>query len=288
MAFAEFVPPAFGWRPDIPDPRDLTPATIDDKEVASRIRKANKRARRRRHGSLISGFTPIVGPSAPRADSVQAVVDVVAYLERERTGSATPRSAEFLHRAATRLDGARGDEAVGIRTAIKAFVRFGLPPFTICTRDASGEPDLADPLLWGYQKEFVKTTYYRLDDIRDSGRTLQNVRTWLTAGIPCLFGFSVPTSLTRHPDIPFRPTIDGVRGGAAAVAVGYADDHRASIKGALLIRSVWGRDWGRRGYGWLPYAYVEEQLARDFWAVVTAAPARLNASIGNASRFSVR
>ena len=272
MAIAEYVPPTFGWRPDIPDPRDFTPATIRDEKLARRIASARKRAQRRRRFSLISGFAPIGAPSAPRGDSVQAVVDVMEYHERDRTGSATPRSAGFLHRAACRLDGASSDEAVGLRTAIKALIRFGLPPHTLCACGASGEGDLSDPLLWSYQRDFGGTTYYRLDDVRDGGRTLQNVRTWLTAGFPCVFGFSVPTSLTRHPDIPFRPTFDGVRGGTAAVAVGYSDGHRASTKGALLIRTAWGPHWGRRGYGWLPYATVEQGLARDFWGVHACSP----------------
>lgn len=272
MALAEYVPPAFGWRPDISDPRDFTPATIIDKDLARRIKAANKRARCRLRCSLAAGFAPIVSPAAPRGDSVQAVVDVVEYHERNRTGSATPRAAGFLHRVACRVDGAHSAEAVGLRTTIKALIRFGVPPLALCACGDAADGGLSDPMQWGYQRDFSGTSYYRLDDIRDSGRTLHNVRTWLTAGFPCVFGFSVPTSLTRHPDIPFRPTFDGVRGGTAAVAVGYSDGHRASIKGALLIRGVWGREWGRRGYGWLPYAYLEEQFARDFWAVVMPRP----------------
>jgi C1A family cysteine protease len=62
---------------------------------------------------------------------------------------------------------------------------------------------------------------------------------------------------------------DIVRGGQAAVAVGY-DDMRVirSTRGALLVRNSWGSGRGEAGYGWLPGAYVKEQLAVDFWTLV--------------------
>ena len=50
--------------------------------------------------------------------------------------------------------------------------------------------------------------------------------------------------------------------------VGYDDDRKfGTEKGALQIRNSWGTGWGEDGYGWLPYKYVTEGLAVDFWSL---------------------
>ena len=66
-----------------------------------------------------------------------------------------------------------------------------------------------------------------------------------------------------------------MEGGHAVVAVGYDDKKEIRNKyadrpttGALLIRNSWGKDWGEAGYGWLPYDYVKNGLAEDFWSVL--------------------
>lgn len=65
-------------------------------------------------------------------------------------------------------------------------------------------------------------------------------------------------------------------GGHAVAAVGYDDKRKIKNSdvggqetvGALLIRNSWGTGWGNAGYGWLPYNYVLDGLAVDWWSIL--------------------
>ena len=94
-----------------------------------------------------------------------------------------------------------------------------------------------------------------------------------------MFGFTVYSSYLQAGStgkIPMPARQDQNMGGHAVVAVGYDDEMRIKNNnpeadetvGALLIRNSWGGHWGEHGYGWLPYDYVLQRLAVDWWSLI--------------------
>jgi C1A family cysteine protease len=88
--------------------------------------------------------------------------------------------------------------------------------------------------------------------------------------------YSSITEAKETGKIPYPASGDRSAGGHAVIAVGYDDSMKIKSKfpsgkettGALLIRNSWGETWGEKGYGWLPYEYVLQELAVDWWSIL--------------------
>lgn len=272
----KFIPRGLGWRRDLPDARDYSPDHEQVAPLLSRLKAAPRRPRPLPAAVDLRGdeggeyFPPVEDQGAIHCSPAFAVLSLVEYFERRSMGRTLEGSRLFLYRMARKLFRGERDSGVGLRATLKALVRFGAPPEAFWPYEP-GRVDARprDASLFGYARDYASIRYLRLDRRNADGhRTLTAVKSFLAAGLPIAFGFSVPSSLSASGDIPYRPGFDSVRGGQAVVAVGYDENRHTSPRGALLVRSSWGDDWGERGYGWLPYAYVEQQLAADFWTVL--------------------
>lgn len=261
-----------GWQRDLADTRDYRPGQATVQELLSLSGRCDPTQRRLPSSFDLREFLPPPDDQGSlNASTAFALLALVAYFEARAHGRGLDASRLFLYQMTLKLLRTSANAPADLRTALKALVRFGAPPEIYWPyRQEQFTQDPTDAFLFSFRKEYEAIRYARLD-ARVGAATLKVVKTFLAAGFPSVFGFSVPSSLAADADVCFRPQFDSIRGGQAALAVGYDDRRRiASERGALLFRCSWGPQWGERGYGWLPYAYIVNQFAVDFWTVLRA------------------
>lgn len=267
-----------GWERDLPDFRDYEPDSPEIKEILAKSKPLKSAARTAPSKiDLRRWCSPIEDQGDIGSCTAQAGVALFEYFQRRAYGKHLDGSRLFLYKATRNLLGWTGDTGAYLRSTMKAMALFGVPPesyWPYKTSDYELEPTA---FCYAFAGSYRALKYYRLDPSgTPPAKRLDAVKTHLAAELPSMFGFTVYSSIPGigddTGDIPFPKPGDTVEGGHAVVAVGYDDNRKiGSHKGALLIRNSWGKEWGDRGYGWLPYEYVRRGQAVDFWSLVEAA-----------------
>ncbi|MHB8811462.1 MAG: C1 family peptidase [Desulfobulbaceae bacterium] len=274
-----------GWLPPMPDLRDYT----DEKpEIAAMAKKLglpgseNLRAMPETV-DLRPWCSPIENQKGLGSCTAHAAVGVVEYFQRRAFSKYIDGSRLFVYKATRNLMQVTGDTGAWLRNTMGALALCGVPdekywPYTDAAPAFDNEPA---SFVYAMADNYEALRYFCHDPLGANvpGDTvLADVKKFLAAGIPSMFGFwGFPSfdSCDIKGGIPYPCPGEQAQWGHAIVAVGY--DDRKKIKnsqcskkttGALLIRNSWSTAWGDHGYGWLPYDYVRNKLALDFWSLL--------------------
>jgi C1A family cysteine protease len=278
-----------GWIPDYPDFRDYTEDTKEVKEILKPSGLALQAAAKRSPKlKSLPGFVDLREWCSPVEDqgqlgscTAQAGVGVIEYYERKSFGRHIDASRLFLYKVTRNLVKMKGDTGAYLRSTMGAMVLFGVPPeeYWPYTDNEKGFDKEPPAFCYSFAQNYKTIKYYRHDPPTAAPEViLSRLKTYLAAGHPAMFGFTVYNSVEQADDtgkIPYPSVRDKIAGGHAVMTVGYDDKMKIKNRyeseetaGALLIRNSWGKDWGEGGYGWLPYAYIMKGLAEDFWSVL--------------------
>ncbi|MCP4573726.1 MAG: cysteine protease [bacterium] len=249
----------------------------------------------KKHLKNVKWCSPIEDQGTLGSCTAQAGVGLLEYYERRTRGKHIDGSKLFLYKVTRNLLGWTGDTGAFCRTTMGAMSLVGVAiekywPYTVSDPEFDVEPP---SFVYALAQNFQGLTYHRLDGVKGALPLELRIKLMISIGWPLMFGFTCYQSLRDFSvkasgEIPYPAPTESVIGGHAVVAVGYDDNKKIKnprpggkeTKGAFLIRNSWGTNWGcvppdapqgtARGYGWLPYEYLDKGLASDWWTLTKA------------------
>ncbi|HKR07452.1 MAG TPA: C1 family peptidase [Bacteroidia bacterium] len=292
-----------GWMRDYPDFRDNTTntKTVSDRQAkrgavkpvqlvlddlhkvrTKKLAKAKSKAAAKSpvKVDLREWCSPIEDQGEIGSCTAHAGTALYEYFERRAYGKHIEASRLFLYKVTRNLLNWTGDDGAYLRTTMGALAMFGLVPEKYWPYVEDKFNDEPAAFHYSFAKNYKALLYYRLDvPGLHHDKLLEKIKEHLSMGLPLIFGFTCFTSLDQDSveqtgGIPFPDEKEETDGGHAVMAVGFDDSvevvnasNRRKTKGAIMIRNSWSKKWGMQGYGWLPYEYVLQGLATDWWTM---------------------
>jgi len=241
----------FGWKRDLPDPRDFKFKVTRPVELPASV-------------DLREHCPPVYNQFDLGSCTANALGAAFQFEEIKQKRDNFVPSRLFIYYNERVIEGTVNEDAGAmIRDGIKTMVKDGVCPEKMWKYKT-----------WKFKKRPPKPCYtvalenQVLEYLRLSPHSLYEVKHCLSDGYPISFGFMIFESMmtdrvSQTGIVPVPSNLEQPMGGHAVLAVGYDDS-----KNALLVRNSWGTAWGIKGYFWLPYEFVTQRnMSADYWTI---------------------
>jgi C1A family cysteine protease len=270
-----------GWLPPMPDLRDYTQDQKDIKAMTKKLGMGAGKMKASTSVDLRKWCSPVENQGSLGSCTAHAGIGIVEYYEKRAFNKYFDGSRLFLYKTTRNLMQVTGDAGGWLRCAMGAMVLCGVPEEKYWPYNTDNFDDEPGAFVYSIADNYEALKYFCHDPQGAKvpyPDVLASVKKYLEAGIPSMFGFWGFPSFEKSDvkgGIPYPCSGETAQWGHAIVAIGYDDEKiiknlscNKQTKGALLIRNSWGKEWGDKGYGWMPYDYVLNNLAQDFWSLL--------------------
>jgi C1A family cysteine protease len=270
-----------GWLPPMPDLRDYTEDQKDIKAMTKKLGMGAGKMKAPTSVDLRKWCSPVENQGSLGSCTAHAGIGIVEYYQKRAFNKYFDGSRLFLYKTTRNLMQVTGDAGGWLRCAMGALVLCGVPEEKYWPYNTDNFDDEPGAFVYSIADNYEALKYFCHDPQGAKvpyPDVLASVKKYLEAGIPSMFGFWGFPSFEKSDvkgGIPYPCSGETAQWGHAIVAIGYDDEKiiknlscNRQTKGALLIRNSWGKEWGDKGYGWMPYDYVLDNLAQDFWSLL--------------------
>ena len=266
-----------GWRPPPPDPRDYNERNVVDHPTLMNIREADELP----HDYFIDEYcSPVEDQKNLGSCTAFAREAVKEACENIAFGACTKGSKRFAYKTTRQCLNLQGDVGAYNRGAMGALVSIGSCPHKFWRYNVDNFDKTPGGFQYSLAKNYVCTQYFR-HDTTDMPQecVITSIKKYLYGKIPSVLGFYVYESFDDGSSVghvPFPDPNEQLLGGHAVMICGYSDSvviknnrNGKQTVGALMFKNSWGKEWGIKGYGWLPYEYVNKRLSNDIWSAIS-------------------
>lgn len=206
-------------------------------------------------------YTPKTSPVRNQGDEGTCVAFATAsgmkeYQELLDYSKLIILSPRFIYSECKKIDGMPDEEGTTVRMAMKVIKTKGvcqekLWPYSPHQKTKAKKGANVDA------KKFCVLGYARILNLND-------LRLSLYSKGPCVIGVEVFDGFmtTRTGVVPLPRRTEEPLGGHAICVVGYDDQNRL-----IKFKNSWSEKWGQKGFGFLPYPYIERYMM-DAWSSV--------------------